>query len=775
MKKIKHKKSEKGVDQLLKFQLKENLQTAEAYYNFGISLHKKQRLDEAIACYQKVLQLNPNFSMAYYNLGIAYQEKQQLDKAITYYQKALRIDPNLAMAYNNLGIAYQEKQRLDEAIACYQKALQLNPNFDMARCNLGNALKDKGQTDEAVTYYQKTIELNPNYADAYNNLGSSLQDKAQLEEAIIYYQKALQLNPRLVMAHWNLSHACLSLGDFNQGWKEYEWRWLLKDFGYRNYPQPLWDGLSLKGRTLFVYREQGVGDEIMFASCLTKIIDRADLCVVECDKRLVPLFARSFPRAKIIEQLSEGDVLSPELLKIDMKVPFGSIPKYIRPNLQSFQQQKAYLIPDAQKVELWRSRFTDLGEGLKVGISWRGGKYLSVRRMRSTVLEQWAELFSIPGVHFINLQYGDCFTELKEAREKLGVAIHDWEDADPLKDLDGFAAQIAALDLIISVDNVTVHMAGALGVPVWVLLPFACDWRWMRDFEDTPWYASVRLFRQYSLGDWNEVFECVSSNLGQCITSGVMPNIDPRYSYKKLLQGKQDEVHQSFTHITLLSSDRKYRCGVITPVGPGHEKLYDECLASIEKAFYKMNGNFLQVIPIKIDDTEGRLGRSRARNIGIRKAADQGVEWIFFLDADDLMTLSAFEYVSPYLASYDAIWGGIWVIEKGDPIPKERPRQLPFLYSIEDVLSCDPFVSLQMGHFVKISVVLSTLFNESLDVGEDFDYYLRVWEKYRCIKIPLPFFYNRRGYHSHGPKSATGHDWRQQVETIIKKRWCKSV
>ncbi len=150
------------------------------------------------------------------------------------------------------------------------------------------------------------------------------------------------------------------------------------------------------------------------------------------------------------------------------------------------------------------SRYQNLGEGLKIGISWRGGSKPSVKLARSTVLGQWTKLFSIPGVHFINLQYGDCSGELKEAKEKLGVIIHDWEDADPLKDLDGFAAQVAALDLVISVDNSTVHMAGAVGIPVWTLLPYVCDWRWMREFEDTPWYKTVRLFRQRKHGDWED-------------------------------------------------------------------------------------------------------------------------------------------------------------------------------------------------------------------------------------------------------------------------------
>jgi hypothetical protein len=413
---------------------------------------------------------------------------------------------------------------------------------------------------------------------------------------------------------------------------------------------------------------------------------------------------------------------------------------------------------------LWRNRFTALGNNLKVGISWRGGGKASEKRLRSTVLDQWEKLFSVQGVNFINLQYGDCSNELEEAWEKTGTIIRDWEDADPLKDLDNFAAEISALDLVISVDNATVHMAGALGVPVWVLLPFACDWRWMQDFEDTPWYKTARLIRQINAGDWEKVFERVASDLVHYLAAGSMPEV--KCSYRSSGQA-ETKAYKPFPPARSL---RTYRCAVITPVGPGHENLYGECLASIENSFAVKKGNFSEIVPVRIDDPDGSLGRSGARNLGIKEASAHDVQWIFFLDADDIMAPSAFEYVSPYLEEYDGIWGSIWTIEQGETSARERPEQLPFLDSIEDVLQGDPFLTLQMGHFVRTSVARATLFNESLNTGEDFDYYLRVWEKYRCIKIPLPFFYDRRGLHSQGPKSATGHEWRQQVENIIRKR-----
>jgi len=492
---------------------------AEAYCNLGYALQGKGFLDEAITYYQKALQFKPSFAEAYCNLGYALQKKGLLDESINYSRKAVELNPNFASAYCNLGLALKGKEQFDEAILCYRKAIELNPYFAKAFCNLGAVLQEKEQFDEAILCYRKAVELNPNFAAAYYNIGLTLQDQGQLDEAILCYRKAIELNPNFADAHWNKSIALLLLGKFKQGWKEYQWRWKVKEFLKKSlvhhpheFSQPAWDGSSPEGKSLFIFSEQGVGDEIMFASCLQDVIDRAKVCIVECDKRLIPIFSRSFPKVVFMERMKEPDILLSQLPQTEMVIPLGSLPKFLRPDFDAFPQE-SYLIPDAEKVQSWRNRFKALGDGLTVGISWRGGATEKVRRKRSIEHEGWARLFFLSGVKFINLQYGDCEKELREAKDKLNVIIHDWEDADPLKDLDNFAAKIAALDLIISVDNATVHMAGALGKPVWVLLPFVPDWRWMLDREDSPWYPTVRLFRQTSPGDWEAVIERVTEEL----------------------------------------------------------------------------------------------------------------------------------------------------------------------------------------------------------------------------------------------------------------------
>jgi tetratricopeptide (TPR) repeat protein/2-polyprenyl-3-methyl-5-hydroxy-6-metoxy-1,4-benzoquinol methylase len=522
----------------------------EAHHNLGIVLMEKKQIDEAILSFRNALQLNPNLHDAHYTLGIAFQEKGQHDEAIKHYQQAIQLNPNDYEAYDNLGTAFQDTGQFDEAIICYQKAIELNPNLYDAYNNMGIVFQEKGESGEAIKYFQQALQLNPNFAKTYNNIGIALHSQGQLDEALRFYEKALLLNPDYADAHLNISHALLLLGNFSRGWREYEWRWETRVLlaKKRNIPLPSWDGSSLKGKTLWIYTEQGIGDEIMFASCLPEVIEQAQLCIVECEKRLVPLFTRSFPKAMVIEPLSTIDWHNANLPPSDLKVAIASLPLFLRPSLSSFPQPEAYLATDTQKVQEWRNLLAALGEGLKVGISWRGGNRPSIIRTRSTTLTQWAKLFAIPGIHFINLQYGNCVADLQDARRNLGVTIHDWEDADPLKDLDGFAAKIAALDLVISVDNSTVHMAGALGIPVWTLLPFACDWRWMREFDDTPWYSTMRLFRQNSPGDWEEVFEQLYDALRKTIeTRYIFSNNSSssvKISYKSLLDNKLLNVNE---------------------------------------------------------------------------------------------------------------------------------------------------------------------------------------------------------------------------------------
>jgi tetratricopeptide (TPR) repeat protein len=538
--------------QYMKKSVSLNPNNGQAYYILGHCLQEKGDADEAIICYQKSLSINPDFADAHYNLGTVFQDRKEYDSAISCYRKAVHFNPRDIDAIYNIGLSFEGKGEFEEAINSYQEALQLNPNIReayarMGFClqqieqfdavsffkkvnqlnpnnpvvlnSLGLALRERGQLDEAIDCYRKALDISANDANAYYNLGVAVTENGQLDEAVDCYRKALQISPDFAYVHWNLSLVLLLLGNFEEGWKEYEWRWKEKNFlknkCFRqpiHFAQPRWDGSSLKGKTLLIYSEQGIGDEVMFASCFQEVVEQAARCIIECEKRLVPIFSRSFPKAIFLERVKKTDAYSSQLPRTDMVIPSGSLPKFLRTDFNAFPQ-KSYLIPDPRKVHAWLNRVKSLGKGLSIGISWRGGTSPEVIRKRSITLEQWNDLFSLAGAHFINLQYGNCENELKEAKEKFDVTIHDWKDADPRKDLDNFAAEIFALDLVISVDNTTVHMAGALGKPVWVLLPFVPNWRWMLNHEDSPWYSTVRLFRQPSPEYWEPVMAKVKDEL----------------------------------------------------------------------------------------------------------------------------------------------------------------------------------------------------------------------------------------------------------------------
>jgi hypothetical protein len=276
----------------------------------------------------------------------------------------------------------------------------------------------------------------------------------------------------------------------------------------------LWDGGPLQGKTLLVHAEQGIGDEIMFASCFPDLLEQAGHLIIDCDARLAPLFSRSFPGASVHGGAQdEGPAWLDALPRADVQIPAGSLPRYLRPTLEAFPAQAGYLQADPARRELWRQRLAALGPGLKVGISWRGGRDAVQMAKRSVPLTQWGPILHVPGVQFVSLQHGDYDAELGQAREQLGVPIQHWPEIDPLTDMDGFAALIAALDLVIAIDNSTVHLAGALNTPVWCLQPFAPDWRWLLDTEHCHWYPSLTHFRQPRPGQWQAVLDTAGARL----------------------------------------------------------------------------------------------------------------------------------------------------------------------------------------------------------------------------------------------------------------------
>ena len=305
----------------------------------------------------------------------------------------------------------------------------------------------------------------------------------------------------------------LMLGRLAEGWDEYEkrmkWNGIAGLIGNRrDFKLRFWQGEQLDNKAILVCGEQGIGDEIMFASCFNDLISMAGHVVIECDDRLANLMNRAFPAATVAGRYRDSDAAwQARLPRVDFRVSAGSLPRIFRRSPELFPKREGFLVPDTKRVHQWHERYKLLGAGLNVGISWAGGKTPQERLSRSAPLEQWTTLLNIPGINFISLQYGDHADELAHVAKTTGAIIHNWQDSDPLIDMDDFAAKIAALDLVISIDNSTIHMAGALGIQTWALLPFVAEWRWMLDRTDSPWYPTLKLFRQQIRDDWAPVFK----------------------------------------------------------------------------------------------------------------------------------------------------------------------------------------------------------------------------------------------------------------------------
>ena len=484
---------------------------ADAYNNLGNILGLSGQLEEAVDTYRKALEINPDDIRTYNNLSLVFQKQGKLAEAIDTYYKILEIDPTDVGVCRSLGMLLTEQGKLEEAIEAYYKVLEIDSTDAGIYNNLGILLKEQGKFKEAIDAYCKALEIFPGYADAYNNLGNVLQLQGNFEDAAVVYKKALEINSQFSEAHKNLGMLLLLTGELEHGWEKYEWRWKCHDFPSenRNFPQPLWDGTGLSDKSVLVWTEQGVGDEIMFANMLDTLSWMADKIITECEERLVPLFQRSFPK---IQFVSREQKPNPILLDkdIDYQVPIGSLAQWLRKNESQFPKKGSYLSASSEKVSQLRDKYKRLTDDrFLVGISWKSINH-GIEKEKSTILENWTPILSQPDCFFVNLQYGDIKQEIGEYYSSTGILIYTDQEINPLTNLDDFAAQISALDLVISISNTTVHISGALGKKVWTLLPYVPDWRWMLKREDTPWYPTMKLFRQSQMNDWRDVFQRVS-------------------------------------------------------------------------------------------------------------------------------------------------------------------------------------------------------------------------------------------------------------------------
>ncbi len=478
---------------------------APAHENLANVLKVQGKLDEAATCYQAALALNANLAEAHYNLGSIRLEQGKFQDAVLALCRAVQLKPDNVEAHNNLGMALAKQKQFEDALASFARALELKPTDAVIHNNLGAALGGQGRFREAGECFRRALALNPEYAEAYSNLGDVLQEQNRPREALPCYRQALALKPDYADAHLNLSLSLLAIGDFAAGWPEYEWRWQATDATEPVLPQPRWTGSPMSGRRILLRCEQGLGDALQFVRYADLVKQRGGQVIVECQHSLASLLSTC-------PGVDEIAITGESLPAFDLHVPLLSLPGIFRTTLEDIPANVPYLRPDETLVEMWRQELSS-DKGFKVAIAWQGNPVHKGDRWRSIPLAHFAGIAAMRGVSLYSIQMG-------VGRDQLDAFSARWpikDLGDRVGDFHNTAAILRNFDLVISCDSAPAHLAGALGLNVWVALASAPDWRWLVDRTDSPWYPTMRLFRQSEQAHWEGVFQSIEEELAKLV------------------------------------------------------------------------------------------------------------------------------------------------------------------------------------------------------------------------------------------------------------------
>jgi tetratricopeptide (TPR) repeat protein len=462
--------------------------------------HQTGRRDPALVMIRQAIAINPNVGSYHSHLGNMLREHGRLDEAVSSIQRAIELEPNFAEPYSNLGIVLQKQRRLDEAAACYRRAIELKPLYAEAHTNLGTVFQEQRRLDDAIACYRKAVEINPSYPDVYCSLGVALAELARLDEAVACYRRAIDLKPDFPDAHIDLALALLARGDMAAGWEEHEWRWQTPKMmeARRNFAQPQWRGEAAEGRTLLIHAEQGYGDTLQFCRYGPLAAARGLRVIMEVQKPLVRLL-RGLPDVALV--VARGDKLPP----FDIQCPMLSMPLAMGTTMATIPSAASYLHADAAQVAAWRTRLAArVNQGFSIGLAWTGNAAHAADRRRSIAPDRFTPLFEQAGLRFFSLQKGGTPAPASFPLTDFMPEMGDFADT---------AALISNLDLVISVDTSVAHLAAALGKPVWLLDRFDSDFRWFTGRRDSPWYPTLRLYRQPQPGDWYSVVAEVARDL----------------------------------------------------------------------------------------------------------------------------------------------------------------------------------------------------------------------------------------------------------------------
>jgi tetratricopeptide (TPR) repeat protein len=473
--------------------------------NLGAVLCRRGQLEDAIGHHRRASELAPDDISHLRMLGLVLHEARRVQEAVEIYQRATALDPGDVVILSNLGAGLCDLQQFEEAVAACERALALDPDHAPARTNLGIIFEAQGDADAAIAAHRRTIAADPGYAKGHANLAIALRNKGEIDEALAVSHRAVALAPEDPLTRYNHAHFLLMCGDLENGFVEYKWgrKCVPLSEDMPTFSEPEWQGEAFEGRTLLLFAEYGMGDVLQFVRYLPMVAAKGSSIVLQVQPALAPLL-RTMSGVTVIPR---GEPLPP----FDLQLPMMDLPRLFGTTLDTIPTGIPYLHADPARTAAWRQALGNT-PSLKVGVVWAGNIRHKGDGRRSLAAEAVLPRLITPGVQLFSLQKEPRPADVPVLKE-LGADIVDL--APVLGNFADTAAAVAALDLVISVDTSVAHLAGALGRPVWVLLPYALDWRWLRDREDSPWYPSLRLFRQRRPQQWDEVLTRVAAELAR--------------------------------------------------------------------------------------------------------------------------------------------------------------------------------------------------------------------------------------------------------------------
>ena len=475
---------------------------------------------EALADYDQAIAVKPNFAQAHNNRGAVLEKLAKPDESLLSYERAIAADENFAAAHLNRGVLLHALGRYDEALASSTRAIAIRPDYAEAHAARGAVLRELRCLQDALQSFDRALAIKPDYADAHSNRGVVLHELGQSAVAIASFDRAIAISPAHPRAHFNKSMSCLLEGDFERGWHEHEWRWRTaanaRDAA-RFSTKPWLGEEAIDGRILLLHAEKGLGDTLQFCRYARHVADRGAAVILEVQEPLRTLLSGL---DGVTTVLARGESLP----SFDYHCPILSLPLAMGTTLATIPARVPYIVSDACKRREWQARLGPK-QRRRVGLVWAGGfrpdelGQMAMDRRRNMPLALYAAL-EHRDIEFVSLQkgrYAECELAQIEAKGWAGPVISQWSDL--LMDFSDTAALVEQLDLVISVDTSTAHLAGAMGKPVWLLNRFDTCWRWLRARPDSPWYPSMRIFRQERDGDWPGVMEQVRAALHEWVAS----------------------------------------------------------------------------------------------------------------------------------------------------------------------------------------------------------------------------------------------------------------